>query len=81
VAVGVSLGISAEDTGRFFDQLRQAKPALGQKLQELEKELTGSSEEKYRQRRAALEAELNRLAIETLGDKGPALVQKMGVGD
>jgi hypothetical protein len=81
VAVGVSLGISAEDTGRFFDRLRQEKPALGQKLQELEKELTGSPEKKYRQRRAALEAELNKLAIETLGDKGPALVQKMGVGD
>jgi hypothetical protein len=29
--------------------------------------------------RAAVEAELNALALETLGDKGPALVQRMGV--
>ena len=79
VAVGKSLGIPAEDAGRFLDRLKKEKTVLGQKLQEMERYLTGSPEERYRQRRAAVEAELNRLAIETLGDKGPALVQNMGV--
>ncbi len=34
-----------------------------------------SPEEKQRQMQAAVQEELNKLAIETLGDKGPALVQ------
>ncbi len=78
VAVGASLGIPAEDTGRFFDRLKQEKTGLQQKLQELDKSLTGSPEERWKQRRAALESELNRIATETLGDNGPVLVQKMG---
>jgi len=77
-ALGASLGISTEDAGRFFDRLRQQEKILGPKFAEMEKSLTGSPEEKQRQKRAAIEAELNKLAIETLGDKGPPLVQKLG---
>jgi hypothetical protein len=77
--IGVSVGISAEDAGRFFDRVRQQQKVLGQRFEEMEKSLTGSPEEKHRQMRAAVEKELNKLAIETLGDKGPALVKKMGV--
>jgi hypothetical protein len=77
--VGALVGISAEDAGRFFDRVKQRQKFLGPKLAEMEKSLTGSPEEKQRQKQAAVEAELNKLAIETLGDKGPALVQRMGV--
>ena len=77
--LGVSVGISTEDAGRFFDRAKQQQKVLGPKLAELEKSLTGSPEEKQRQMRAAIGEELNKLAVETLGDKGPALLQKMGV--
>jgi hypothetical protein len=75
--VGSSLGIAAEDTGRFFDRIKQQQQILGQKFEEMHKSLTGSPEEKQKQMRAAIQEELNKVAIETLGDKGPALVQKM----
>jgi hypothetical protein len=77
VEVGASLGISADDVGRFFDRIKQQQSALGQKTEEMQKSLTGSPEEKQKQMRAAIQEELNKIAIETLGDKGPALVQKM----
>jgi hypothetical protein len=75
--VGASLGIAAEDTGRFFDRIKQQQQILGQKFEEMQKSLTGSPEEKQKQMRAAIQEELNKVAIETLGDKGPAMVQKM----
>jgi hypothetical protein len=75
--VGASVGISAEDSGRFFDRVKQQQKGLSQRLADMEKSLTGSPEEKHRQMQAAVEEELNQLAIETLGDKGPALVQKL----
>ena len=75
--VGASLGIAAEDTGRFFDRIKQQQQILGQKFEKMHKSLTGSPEEKQKQMRAAIQEELNKVAIETLGDKGPALVQKM----
>jgi hypothetical protein len=77
VEVGASLGISVDDAGRFFDRIKQQQSALGQKTEEMQKSLTGSPEEKQKQMRAAIQEELNKIAIETLGDKGPALVQKM----
>ena len=77
VQVGASLGISAEATDRFFDRVKQQQDVFVQKFEEMQKSLTGTPEEKQRQMRAALEAEVNKLATETLGDKGPALVQKM----
>ena len=78
--LGASVGVSAEDASRFFDRVRQQQMVLGPKLAEMEKSLAGSAEEKERQKRAVVEEELNKLAIETLGDKGPALVQKLREG-
>ena len=73
--LGASVGIPAEDASRFFDRFKQQQKVLGQKFEEMQKSLTGSPEEKQRQMQAAVQEELNKLAIETLGDKGPALVQ------
>jgi hypothetical protein len=78
--LAASVGISAEDASRFFVQLKQQEATLGPRLDELRKSLTGSPEEQQQQVRAAVEAELTRLASQTLGDKGPALVQKMTEG-
>ena len=75
--VGASVGISAEDASRFFDRVKQQHKVLNQELAEMEKSLAGSPDEKERQKRAAVEQQLNKLAIETLGDRGPALVQKL----
>lgn len=46
----------------------------------MQKGLTGSPEENAGQMQTAAEEEMYKLAIETLGDKGPALVQKMAEG-
>jgi hypothetical protein len=75
--VGASLGITAEAAGRFFDRVQEQQDALVQKFEEMQKSLAGTPEEKRRQMQAAMQEELSKLAIETLGDKGPALVQKM----
>jgi hypothetical protein len=75
--VGASLGISAEATDRFFDRVKQQQDVFVQKFEEMQKSMAGSPEEKQRQIQAAVQEEINKLAIETLGDKGPALVQKM----
>ena len=75
--VGASLGISAEATDRFFDRVKQQQDVFVQKFEEMQKSMAGSPEEKQRQMQASVQEEINKLAIETLGDKGPALVQKM----
>lgn len=75
--LAASVGISAEDASRFFDELKQHEKVLGQRFSEMEKSLTGSAEEKQTQMRTAVEEELTKLASETLGDQGPALVHKM----
>jgi hypothetical protein len=78
--LAASVGISAEEARRFFDQFKQAEKTLGSRLEEMRKGLSGSKEEQQRQMRAAVEAELNGIALATLGDKGPALVQKLAEG-
>ncbi len=77
VELGASVGISAEDASRFFDRFKQEEKILGPRFAELRKHLTGSEEEQQRQIQAAAEQELTKLAIETLGDRGPALARKM----
>ena len=78
--VAATVGISAEDASRFFDQFRQQEKALNVKLAAMEKDLTGSEEEKQSQIKAAFEKELTKLATDTLGDKGLALARKMAAG-
>ncbi len=75
--LGAAVGISAEDASRFFDRVRQQQKVLEQKVEQIQQSLTGSPEEKQQQMRAAMASELSQLAVETLGDKGLALVQKL----
>jgi predicted phage-related endonuclease len=78
--LAASVGISAEDANRFFVQFKQLENALDQKYKDAQKSQTGSQEALWSQMRAAAEVELTKLASQTLGDKGPALVQKMVEG-
>jgi hypothetical protein len=75
--LAASVGISIEDASGFFDQLQQQKKVIEQRLAEMGQSLTGSAEEKQRQLETAYEEELSKLATATLGDKGPALMQKI----
>ena len=76
-AVAESAGISADDANRFFDRLKEAQKELQPRMEALEKSLTGTPQEKEQQMQAAMQAELDKLATETLGDKGPAVVKKL----
>ena len=75
--LGTLVGLSAADADQFFDRLKQQRKILGPRFAEMEKGLTGTPEENRKRMQAAIEQELRRLAVETLGDKGPALVQKL----
>ena len=70
-------GVSAENAKRFYDRLRESEADLRKKFEAQEKSLSGTPEEKAAQMRAAVTTELNRLALETIGEKGPAVVEKM----
>jgi hypothetical protein len=47
------------------------------KFKEIEKNLSGTPDEKSRQMKEIIRAELGRMAAETMGDKGPVLVDMM----
>jgi hypothetical protein len=72
-----SLGIPAENANQFVDRLVESQKTLKPKFDELEKSLTGTPEEKKKQMEAAIKAELQKIAVETMGEKGRAVVDKM----
>jgi len=71
------VGVSAENAGRFYDRLKESESVMRKKFEELEKGLSGTPEEKQEQMKTAIKAELNRMAVETMGDKGPDVVEKL----
>jgi hypothetical protein len=71
------VGIAEADAKRFFDRLIELTPTLQPQFEEIEKKLTGTPEEIRRQMEAFAKIELQKIAAETLGEKGPALVDKM----
>ena len=80
VTLAVDAGVDEPGARRFFDRLKSSEAELRQKFHALEKSLTGTAEEKRRQMEAAMEAELTRLAVETMGEKGRTVVEKMKQG-
>jgi hypothetical protein len=76
IEVAAPLGISAEDAVRVADRIAQETPRLTRKLDAMEKTLTGSSQERQKAIESAREEELSRLATETIGDRGSALIKK-----
>jgi hypothetical protein len=75
-AMAESLGLSAEDTRRFHDRLKESLPALQKKLEEMSKTHDGS-QASGDAIQATYRSELERIATETLGDKGLELVKRM----
>lgn len=75
-AVAETVGINGDDANRFMDRLKELEPAMQKKFDELEKSLDGN-ENKSKLMQDAVQAELERVAVETLGEKGRDLVKKM----
>lgn len=72
-----SVGIAEANAQRFFDRLMELEPVLKAQFDAMERNLTGAGEEKLKQEEAAMKAELKKIAVETLGEKGKALVEKV----
>ena len=76
-AMAAEIGVSAEAASRFFKRVKESESQLTSKFEEMEKKLTGPPEEKQKQMEAAIKAELEKIAVETMGEKGRAVVEKM----
>ncbi len=77
VDVAAEVGVSTEGAKMFFNRLKESESVLKKKFDEMEKKLSGTPEEKQKQLEITVRAELNSMAIETMGDKGPAVVEKL----
>ena len=76
-AAAASVGVAAEDANRFFNRLKQLEPELGPRFEQLERDFKGPDEEKAKAKRAAIKAEIERIATEFMGAKAHAFVEKM----
>jgi hypothetical protein len=76
--MAASVGLGAEDAQRFFDRLLELQPELEKQMTEFEQSLTGTAEEKRKQTEVAARTLMENLAVETLGEKGRDLVDKLG---
>jgi len=75
--VAESVGIGVEDADRFFNRIKELQPVLEPKFAELQKKLAGTDEEKHNQLKVAMQAEFEKIAVETIGEKGRELVKKL----
>jgi hypothetical protein len=75
--LAAEVGVPDQNADRFFDRLKELLPILKPKFDEMEKGLTGTEEEKKQQMEAAVKTELGKLAQETMGEQGPALLEKL----
>jgi hypothetical protein len=73
ISTAAEVGVSAEDAKLFFKRMMELKI----KFDEMEKNLTGTPQERHKQMEAAAKAEMEKAAIETMGEKGLALIEKM----
>ena len=77
VSMANSVGVSPDQALQFFERIKQLQPEMEPKIQKLEKSLKGSPEENAQAIKAAVKAELQKVAAEFLGDKAPAFIEKM----
>ena len=75
--MAASVGIAKADAQRFLDRLKELEPILQPMFDAMEKSLTGTQEEKRKQMDAFAKTELGKIAVEMLGEKRGALVEKM----
>jgi hypothetical protein len=76
-AMAEAAGLAAAEADRFYQRLNGLEPGMSSRLAEMDKQFTGSPEEKRRQMQAVVEAEVERLAVEALGEKGRDFVRRM----
>jgi hypothetical protein len=77
LTMAAEAGVSTDDAARFFKRIKELEPTLTPKFEELERGLAGTPEEKAKQMKAAVKAEMERIAVEIMGEKGRALIDKM----
>ena len=75
--MAASVGITEADAARLYARLKELEPILDPKFKEMEKSLTGTDEEKRRQMDSFARAELGKIAVEIVGEKGTELIEKM----
>jgi hypothetical protein len=75
--MAASVGIPEADATRLFTRLNELRPVLEPKFEEMEKSLVGTDEEKRKQMDTFAKAELGKIAVEMIGEKGTALIEKM----
>lgn len=71
-----SVGVSADAANQFMDRIKERQPEIEAKFKSLENSLTGTPEEKQKLMEAAIKAELEKQAVEIMGEKGRDFVQK-----
>jgi hypothetical protein len=76
VSLADSVGIGEDDANRFLDRLLEIEPAMRKKFSELEKQLEHEPDKEKKLEAAAL-AEMEKIAVEMLGEKGRVLARKM----
>ena len=77
ITMAAEVGVSAEDAIRFFKRMKELEPTLQASFEQVEKNLTGTAQEKQKQMEAAMKAEFEKVAVETIGEQGRAMIEKM----
>jgi hypothetical protein len=75
--MAASVGIAEADARQFYDRLQELGPILKPKFDAMKKSLIGTEEEKRKQMDTFVTAEIGKIAVEIVGEKGKALVEKM----
>jgi hypothetical protein len=70
-------GIPQENAAQFFERVFGEQERLKEHFETLEKSLTGTPEEKQKRMEAEVRAELERIALDTIGNKGSQLIEKI----
>jgi hypothetical protein len=75
--LALAAGVTPDLASRFIDRIKELEPVLNKKFEAIEKGLTGTAEEKQAQLQAAIEAEMQALAVEIMGDKGRDFIRQI----
>jgi hypothetical protein len=76
-AMAAEVGVSADDAARFYKRIKELEPTLRPKFEAMEQSLTGTPEEKAKQMGNAVRAEMEKIAVEIMGEKGRTFVEKI----
>jgi len=69
-------GATADEAERFISKLKELQSTSGPRFEAMQKNLTGTPEEKEKFMKAAVVAELNQIATEIMGARGSGIVDQ-----